>query len=115
VFGTTARYDDDWDDFDPLIRSFDDDVTVRERVIDRLASSFEFVAPYARSFARSRVALVARRMQAQLRSMDDCSLARLGPLPEDATIDADGTVQPPDWARDPDNHYPEPYRLRCVP
>jgi hypothetical protein len=115
VLEPAGRYEEDWYDFDPLIRSFDDDATVRERIIDRIAAGFpSFLALYARGFERRHIDFVARRMQAELRAMDDCNLARLE-LPDDATLDADGTLQPPAWAREREHEYTKPFRLRCVP
>jgi hypothetical protein len=89
--------------------------TPSSAVIDRIASANAWLSSYARSFARRRVTLLARRMQAELRTMDDCRFDRLAPWLEDGvTIDADGTVQAPAWAHEPEDRYPEPGRLRCV-
>ena len=94
--------------------AFVDDATVRDRVIDRIASQWS-VSLYARGFARRHVTLLARRVQAELRTMDECRFDRLAPWLEDGvTIDTDGAVQPPAWAREPEDQHPDPGQLRCV-
>jgi hypothetical protein len=113
------------DELERVLRSGLDDDAVRERVIQLLASDLHVLMPaYAGRFGYQELALIALRMQAELRtaSVEECRdperrRARLAKwLRDDITLgnEAEPTLSPPAWQSHQQTPPGPPRVLRCI-